>query len=53
MEFINDWFRRHIADKQLVILIVVRIRMTLGIFLVGDIMAPVIAAVIISYLPSC
>jgi len=46
MEFINDWFRRHIADKQLVILIVVMISMTLAIFLVGDIMAPVIAAVV-------
>lgn len=50
MEFINDWFRRHIADKQLVILIVVMIGVALAIYLVGDIMQPVITAVIISFL---
>ncbi|MDZ7686823.1 MAG: AI-2E family transporter [Gammaproteobacteria bacterium] len=50
MDFINDWFRRHFADKQLVILIVVMASIALAIFLVGNIMAPVIAAVIIAFL---
>ena len=50
MDFINDWFRRHIADRQLVILLVVMATVALAIFLVGDIMAPVIAAVVISFL---
>lgn len=50
MDFINDWFRRHIADRQLVILIVIMAIVAFAIFLVGNIMAPVIAAVVISYL---
>ncbi len=50
MEFINDWFRRHIADQQLVILIVVMASVALAIYLVGDIMTPVITAVVLSFL---
>lgn len=50
MDFINDWIRRHIADRQLVILILVMLAVALGFYLVGDIMTPVIAAVVIAYL---
>lgn len=50
MDFINDWFRRHFADRQLVILIVVMASVALALYLVGDIMTPVITAIIIAFL---
>ncbi len=50
MDFINSWIRRHIADKQLVILVLVMAAVALAIYLVGGILTPVIAAVVISYL---
>ncbi len=50
MEFINDWFRRHFADKQLVILILIMLSIVIAIALFGSILTPVIAAIIIAYL---
>jgi len=50
MEFITDWFRRHIAYRQLVILIAVMISVGVVIYLAGEELAPVFAAVVIAYL---
>lgn len=50
MEFITDWFRRHIAYRQLVILIAVLISVGVVIYLAGRQLAPVFAAVVIAYL---
>jgi putative permease len=50
MEFVTDWFKRHFANRQLVILIIVIASIGVAIYLFGHIMTPVIAAVVISYL---
>lgn len=50
MDFISDWFRRHIADRQLVILILVMASVAIVIYFAGGILAPVFAAVVIAYL---
>jgi putative permease len=50
MEQISNWIRRQLADRQLVALMLVLVSIALIIYLAGDIMAPVFAAVIIAYL---
>lgn len=50
MDFFLDWFRRHFADRQLVILIIVMVTLTVVIYFAGDILGPVFGAVIIAYL---
>lgn len=50
MDFISDWFRRHFADKQLVILILLMFGAGIVIYLFGHVLAPVFAAVIFAYL---
>jgi putative permease len=52
VEDIRNWIRRQLANRQLVALIIVLLSIALIIFLVGDIMAPVFAAIVIAYLMS-
>jgi putative permease len=50
MELIRSWFRRHFSDPQVVFLGVV-ILVVLGLIIwIGDILAPVIASVVVAYL---
>lgn len=50
MENIRDWFRRHFNNPQVVSLAVFLIVGFAGIMLFGDMLAPVLASVVIAYL---
>ena len=50
MESIRDWFERHLADPQVMGLAVVLLAGFFVIYLTGEMLAPVIASVIIAYL---
>ena len=50
MESIRAWFERHLADPQVMGLAVVLVSVFFIIFLTGEMLAPVIASVIIAYL---
>ena len=50
MNMITDWFRRHFSDPQVVILAVFLVTGFAIILLFGDMLAPVLAAIVIAYL---
>ena len=50
MNFVRDWFDRHLADPQVMGLAIVLIVGTALLVVTGDILAPVIAAMTIAYL---
>ena len=50
MESIRGWFERHLADPQVMGLAVVLLAVFFVIYLTGEMLAPVIASVIIAYL---
>ena len=50
MKIISDWFRRVLTDPQTVILVVLLVVCTTVVLLMGEMLAPVIAGVIIAYL---
>ncbi len=50
MDLIRKWFQRHFSDPQVVILTVLLVGFAAGIILLGRVMAPVIAAVVLAYL---
>jgi putative permease len=50
MKIIIDWFHRHLADPQAVILLVLLLGGTVVILLMGQMLAPVIAAIVLAYL---
>ncbi len=49
-ELLNTWIKRHFSDPQVVILAFLLLLGTATIFLVGDVLVPVIAALIIAYI---
>jgi putative permease len=50
MQILGDWFRRHFSDPQMVILAVLLIVGAVIIIILGHILAPMLAAVVIAYL---
>ncbi len=50
MNLVEDWFRRHFSNPQVVILAVVLLLSFAVIMLAGSILAPVIASIVIAYL---
>ena len=50
MEFIRNWFRRHFSDPQLVILALLLIIGSVLIIILGEMLAPVLASVVLAYL---
>lgn len=50
MNFVTSWFRRQFSDPQVVILTLILVTIAAAVLLVGDMLAPVIAAVVIGYL---
>ena len=50
MEVIRDWFRRHLSDPQVIGLAVVLLTGFITIYLAGNMLAPVLASIIIAYL---
>lgn len=50
LEVIKDWYRRHFSDPQVVILALLLLAGLLTIIFMGNILAPVIAALVIAYL---
>jgi putative permease len=50
MEVVRNWFRRYFSDPQVVILIALLVCGFLAIIFAGQILAPVIASVVIAYL---
>lgn len=50
MNRISEWFRRNLADQQVVLLVLVLAAISLVIYLTGKMLAPVFAALVIAYL---
>ncbi len=50
MDVIKDWFRRQFSDPQAVILLVILITGSAIVLFLGDMLAPVLASVVIAYL---
>lgn len=50
MNVLADWYRRHLTDPQVVLLIVILLMAIAVIAIFGDMLAPVIAAVVIAFL---
>lgn len=50
MQLIADWFRRQFADRQVVILILLLFLGSVFILILGQMLAPVLASVVIAYL---
>ena len=50
MEILGNWFRRHFSDPQVVALALVLFGCTAVILLAGEMLAPVLASVVIAYL---
>ncbi|HIO93305.1 MAG TPA: AI-2E family transporter [Leucothrix mucor] len=50
IQLLNQWYERHFSDPQVAILALLLIMGTATIGLVGDILTPILAAVIIAYL---
>lgn len=49
-EYIRAWFQRHFSDPQVVILALLLLGLTAAILLMGRLLAPVIAGLVIAYL---
>lgn len=50
MNLISDWFRRNLSDPQVVILGVVLVILSVVVLVLGKMLAPVLASVVIAYL---
>ena len=50
MNLISGWFKRHFSDPQVLILAVLLILGTVVILMLGNMLAPVLASVVIAYL---
>ncbi len=50
MEFLSNWFRKNFSNPQVVILTMLLLGLTAAIYLFGDMLAPVIAAIVLAYL---
>ncbi len=50
MNLITNWFRRHLSDPQVVILVVLLVIGSAVILLLGKMLAPVLASLVIAYL---
>lgn len=50
MNVVSNWFRQHFSDPQVIILAVFLLIGSIGIFMLGHMLAPVIASVVIAYL---
>jgi putative permease len=49
IEYIKNWYQRHFSDPQVIILALILIGLLACVILLGDILAPVIAAVVLAY----
>jgi len=50
IRLVNEWYQRHFADPQVAILALLLILGTTVILLAGDILTPILAAIVIAYL---
>ena len=50
MKVISNWFQRHFSDPQVVILAVLLAIGTIIILILGNMLAPVLASMVIAYL---
>ncbi len=50
IKLLNEWYQRHFSDPQVAILALLLILSTTVILLAGDILTPILAAIIIAYL---
>jgi len=50
IDALSAWFRPHLSDPQVVILVVILAFVAAAIFLTGSVAAPVLVAVVIAYL---
>ncbi len=50
IEFVSDWYQRHFSHPQAVLLVVFLVASFVLVFFFGDMLAPVLAALVIAYL---
>jgi len=50
MKLISDWFQRYFADPQAVLLVLLLVIITAVILLMGQMLAPVLAGIVLAYL---
>ena len=50
IKLINDWYHKHFNDPQVAILALMLLVSTLVLYFLGDVLAPVLAAIMIAYL---
>ena len=50
MEYLNNWFRKHFSNPQVVILTALLVGITAAVYLFGGMLAPVLAAIVLAYL---
>lgn len=50
LEFLKAWYRRHFSDPQAILLVVILVFISAVILLLGGMLAPVFAAIVIAYL---
>lgn len=50
IDFIKDWYYRHFSNPQAVVLLILLLTVLVAVVYLGDILAPVFAAIIIAYL---
>lgn len=49
IDLIKTWYQRHFSDPQVIILAILLILFAFTIYALGDVLAPVLAAIVISY----
>ncbi|NIP88764.1 MAG: AI-2E family transporter, partial [Gammaproteobacteria bacterium] len=50
MQVVTDWFRRHFSNPEVVFLALLLVVLFAVVVLWGDMLAPVLAAIVIAYL---
>lgn len=50
MQLVREWFQRHLSNPQVVILVLLLSSGFLGVYLLGGMLTPVLASVVIAYL---
>ena len=50
LKLVNDWYRRHFTDPQVAILALLLVLGATVLYVIGDVLTPLLASIIIAYL---
>ena len=50
LKLVNDWYRRHFTDPQVAILALLLVLGATILYVIGDVLTPLLASIIIAYL---